>query len=135
MKRAQASAERQRHLPGILAAHLHAHQGGGTCRPVRAHCVQLVRNLFSIAKSSFFYFLPRVRTECREDVPSSTEMVACLRDMLASWEHSSAHFIGHSFGSIVVAWMARNAKEMAWAPRSDPASWASRASRRVVGGD
>lgn len=70
-------------------------------------------------------------------------MVACLRDMLLSWDHTSvrflgqleakwqmlfrfllsflsashpvspvkAHFVGHSFGSIVVAWMCRNAKD------------------------
>ncbi|CAJ1328003.1 unnamed protein product [Effrenium voratum] len=63
-------------------------------------------------KDIFLVSLPHISMRIKEDVPSSTEMVACLRDMLASWEHSSAHFIGHSFGSIVVAWMARNAKEM-----------------------
>ncbi|CAJ1417026.1 unnamed protein product [Effrenium voratum] len=63
-------------------------------------------------KDIFLVSLPHISMRIKEDVPSSTEMVACLRDMLASWEHTSAHFIGHSFGSIVVAWMARNAKEM-----------------------
>eukprot|EP00913_Durusdinium_trenchii_P006896 g6487.t1 len=28
-----------------------------------------------------------------------------------AWDHTFAHFVGHSFGSIVVAWMCRNAKE------------------------
>ena len=41
----------------------------------------------------------------KDDVPSSAEMVACLRDMLASWGKPVAHFVGHSFGSLLVAWM------------------------------
>mmetsp|Transcript_51586 Transcript_51586/g.111887 ORF Transcript_51586/g.111887 Transcript_51586/m.111887 type:complete len:196 (+) Transcript_51586:2-589(+) len=47
-----------------------------------------------------------------EDVPSSLEMVACLSDMLASWEVPCAHFVGHSFGSLLLAWMARQAKHL-----------------------
>ena len=29
-----------------------------------------------------------------KDVPSSAEMVACLRDMLLSWDHTSVRFLG-----------------------------------------
>ncbi|CAK9089763.1 unnamed protein product [Durusdinium trenchii] len=62
-------------------------------------------------KDIFLVSLPHISMRIKEDVPSSTEMVACLRDMLLSWDHTFAHFVGHSFGSIVVAWMCRNAKE------------------------
>lgn len=62
-------------------------------------------------KDIFLVSLPHISMRIKEDVPSSAEMVACLRDMLLSWDHTSAHFVGHSFGSIVVAWMCRNAPE------------------------
>lgn len=62
-------------------------------------------------KDIFLVSLPHISMRIKEDVPSSAEMVACLRDMLLSWDHTSAHFVGHSFGSIVVAWMCRNAQE------------------------
>lgn len=62
-------------------------------------------------KDIFLVSLPHISMRIKEDVPSSTEMVACLRDMLLSWDHTFAHFVGHSFGSIAVAWMCRNAKE------------------------
>merc|ERR1719240_1653518 len=39
-------------------------------------------------------------------------MVACLSDMLHRRGHSSGHFIGHSFGSVPVAWMVRRAPDM-----------------------
>lgn len=62
-------------------------------------------------KDIFLVSLPHISMRIKEDVPSSPEMVACLRDMLLSWDYTSAHFVGHSFGSIVVAWMCRNAQE------------------------
>lgn len=62
-------------------------------------------------KDIFLVSLPHISMRIKEDVPSSAEMVACLRDMLLSWDYTSAHFVGHSFGSIVVAWMCRNAQE------------------------
>lgn len=46
-----------------------------------------------------------------ERVPSSAEMVACIQDLLDRWDFKKAHFIGHSFGTVVLAWMVRRAKE------------------------
>lgn len=60
-------------------------------------------------RSFFLISLPHISMRIKEEVPSSTEMVACLSDMLGSWGHTSAHFVGHSFGSLPLAWMARKA--------------------------
>lgn len=60
-------------------------------------------------RSFFLISLPHISMRIKEEVPSSTEMVACLSDMLGSWGHASAHFVGHSFGSLPLAWMARKA--------------------------
>lgn len=40
-----------------------------------------------------------------ESVPSAREVVAQLQDMLAANRHTGAHFVGHSFGSVVIGWM------------------------------
>uniref|UniRef100_A0A7S2NA63 AB hydrolase-1 domain-containing protein n=1 Tax=Alexandrium andersonii TaxID=327968 RepID=A0A7S2NA63_9DINO len=60
-------------------------------------------------RSFFLISLPHISMRIKEEVPSSTEMVACLSDMLSSWGFKSAHFVGHSFGSLPLAWMARKA--------------------------
>lgn len=57
----------------------------------------------------FLVSLPHISMRIKEDVPSCTEMVACLSDMLASWGFHSAHFVGHSFGSVLLAWMVKRA--------------------------
>jgi len=48
--------------------------------------------------------------------PSSTEMVLCIQEMLLAWgpegKPRAAHFIGHSFGTIVVGWMIKNSSEL-----------------------
>jgi pimeloyl-ACP methyl ester carboxylesterase len=46
-----------------------------------------------------------------ERVPSSAETVACIKDLLDRWDFKGAHFIGHSFGTVVLAWMLRRARE------------------------
>jgi len=56
--------------------------------------------------------LPHVQMRPHEDVPSAREMCACLRDMLHAWGHTSAHFVGHSFGTIICAWGVRQAPEL-----------------------
>lgn len=58
-------------------------------------------------RSYFCLSLPHISMRIKEEVPSSMEMVACISDMLASAGFSSAHFVGHSFGSLPMAWMAR----------------------------
>jgi len=60
-------------------------------------------------RSFFFISLPHISMRIKEEVPSSSEMVACISDMLASWGFHKAHFVGHSFGSLPMAWMARKA--------------------------
>lgn len=70
----------------------------------------LTEMLEKAADRSFFVIsLPHISMRIKEEVPSSTEMVACLSDMLGSWGFTSAHFVGHSFGSLPLAWMARKA--------------------------
>lgn len=63
-------------------------------------------------RDMFLVSLPHISWRIKEEVPSSAEMVACLSEMLTNWGHESAHFIGHSFGSVPVAWMVRRAPEM-----------------------
>jgi len=40
-----------------------------------------------------------------ESVPSAREVVAQLQDMLAANRHTAAHFVGHSFGAVIIGWM------------------------------
>lgn len=40
-----------------------------------------------------------------ESVPSAREVVAQLQDMLAANGHTAAHFMGHSFGAVVIGWV------------------------------
>jgi len=42
-----------------------------------------------------------------ENIPSAREIVAQLQDMLIANRHTSAHFMGHSFGCVVINWMLR----------------------------
>mmetsp|Transcript_41060 Transcript_41060/g.113097 ORF Transcript_41060/g.113097 Transcript_41060/m.113097 type:complete len:639 (-) Transcript_41060:65-1981(-) len=60
----------------------------------------------------FLVSLPHVSMRLQEHVPSSAEMVACLSDMLASWGHPKGHFVGHSFGTLPIAWMVRRAPDL-----------------------
>lgn len=86
------------------------HGVGVNLLPYEHFITELLRQVPK-GKTIFLVSLPHISMRINEDVPSSAEMVACLRDMLASWEFDSAHFVGHSFGSIVVAWMCKNSKE------------------------
>lgn len=40
-----------------------------------------------------------------ESVPSAREVVAQLQDMLAANSFAGAHFVGHSFGALVIGWL------------------------------
>lgn len=60
----------------------------------------------------FLVSLPHISMRITTQVPSSAELVACLAEMLAIWGHDNAHFVGHSFGSVVLAWVARRAPEL-----------------------
>lgn len=58
-------------------------------------------------RTIFLVSLPHISMRLQEHVPSCAEMVACLSDMLSSWGYKNAHFIGHSFGTLPLAWMVR----------------------------
>lgn len=62
-------------------------------------------------RTFFLISLPHISMRLKEDVPSRSEVVACISDMLTNWGFASANFVGHSFGSIPMAWMARKAPE------------------------
>jgi len=49
--------------------------------------------------------LPFLAMQPWECIPSAREVVAQIQDMLAANRHHSAHFFGHSFGSIIIGWM------------------------------
>merc|ERR1712048_1173193 len=53
--------------------------------------------------------MPNIAMRIREDAPSMAETVACISDMLDSWDVPAAHFTGHSFGSVVLSWMVSQA--------------------------
>lgn len=40
-----------------------------------------------------------------ESVPSAREVVAQVQDMLAAHRFQGAHFVGHSFGAVILSWM------------------------------
>lgn len=56
--------------------------------------------------------MPHIQMRPREEVPSAREMCACVGDMLRAWGHSSAHLVGHSFGTIVCSWLVRYTPSM-----------------------
>jgi len=57
----------------------------------------------------FLLSMPNIAMRISEDPPSMAETVACISDMLDSWGVPAAHFLCHSFGSVVTAWMVRRA--------------------------
>lgn len=105
------------HRPGSAGSST----GAGNTAPPMVFChgigvnllpyVPLLKEFMDNASSRtiFLVSLPHISMRIKEDVPSSAEMVACLSDMLASWDVPSAHFVGHSFGSLLLAWVARRA--------------------------
>mmetsp|Transcript_30061 Transcript_30061/g.64923 ORF Transcript_30061/g.64923 Transcript_30061/m.64923 type:complete len:667 (+) Transcript_30061:113-2113(+) len=59
-----------------------------------------------------------------ESVPSAREVVAQLQDMLAANGHTSAHFVGHSFGSLIIGWMLKmSPSSMVYATLMEPAQF------------
>uniref|UniRef100_A0A7S3PQ22 AB hydrolase-1 domain-containing protein n=1 Tax=Aplanochytrium stocchinoi TaxID=215587 RepID=A0A7S3PQ22_9STRA len=69
----------------------------------------------------FLIQLPNISMTIKEDVHGSTELVSCIELMLHTWGFDSAHFVGHSFGSVVMAYVCKKRKEiMAAATFLDP---------------
>lgn len=74
----------------------------------------LIKQIMEInpERAMFIVSLPSISMKLTENVPSSAEMVPCISDMLASWGHRSAHFVGHSFGTILMSWILQRAPSM-----------------------
>eukprot|EP00927_Polykrikos_kofoidii_P060620 TRINITY_DN55560_c0_g1_i1.p1 TRINITY_DN55560_c0_g1~~TRINITY_DN55560_c0_g1_i1.p1 ORF type:complete len:679 (-),score=72.11 TRINITY_DN55560_c0_g1_i1:329-2365(-) len=68
----------------------------------------------------FLLDMPFISLQQRSEVPSCRETVACIVDMLTAWDHSEAHFIGHSFGTVIVSWMLKNSQAVSSASLLDP---------------
>jgi len=75
--------------------------------------MQLIELLaFDTDRSIFCPILPSISMRISEDVPSPRQTVIALEEMLLSWNLSSAHWVGHSFGSVVLAWVVRQKRSM-----------------------
>eukprot|EP00931_Biecheleriopsis_adriatica_P063166 TRINITY_DN38215_c0_g1_i1.p1 TRINITY_DN38215_c0_g1~~TRINITY_DN38215_c0_g1_i1.p1 ORF type:complete len:684 (-),score=92.36 TRINITY_DN38215_c0_g1_i1:54-2027(-) len=64
------------------------------------------------ASDVFCVDMPHIQMRPCEHVPSAREMCASIGDMLLAWGHSSAHIVGHSFGTIVCSWLVRYSPAM-----------------------
>lgn len=49
-----------------------------------------------------------------DDVPGAREIATNMVSMLQVWGFNGAHFVGHSFGSFLVAWMLRYQRSYVW---------------------
>jgi len=74
----------------------------------------LIKQIMEISpgRAMFIVSLPNISMKLTEDVPSSAEIVPCISDMLSSWGYHSAHFVGHSFGTILISWILQRAPRM-----------------------
>jgi len=61
------------------------------------------------SREVFLVSMPNISMRITDDAPSMAETVACISDMLDSWDVPKAHFLCHSFGSVVVSWMIKRA--------------------------
>lgn len=66
-------------------------------------------NDISSRREIFLISMPNIAMRISEDPPSMVETVACISDMLDSWGVPAAHFLCHSFGSVVTSWMVKRA--------------------------
>jgi len=105
------------HRPGDASANgaalgtpmVFCHGIGVNLLPYRPFIDEMMRRMPD--KTFFLISLPHISMRITDIVPSCGELVASLSDMLASWGFASAHFVGHSFGSLPLAWMARKAPQ------------------------
>lgn len=68
-----------------------------------------------------------------ETVPSAREVVAQLQDMLTANEHTAAHFVGHSFGAVVLTWVLKmSPSSIRQATFMDPANFLIMKSEALV---
>ena len=64
------------------------------------------------AGAIFCVELPHISMRIKSAVPSASELVANIADMMAAWGVECAHFMGHSFGSVVIAWVTHRRREL-----------------------
>ncbi|KAK3238030.1 hypothetical protein CYMTET_51930 [Cymbomonas tetramitiformis] len=93
-------AERAAKLPMVIC-----HGLGVGVLPYIDFARDIIRE--SAERDVFMITLPNISMQIHEDVPSSTELVVCIVGMLHAWGFSKAHFMGHSFGTAVMAYVAK----------------------------
>eukprot|EP00948_MAST-09A_sp_MAST-9A-sp1_P004089 g4089.t1 len=57
----------------------------------------------------FLIELPHIAMRIAPSVPSPSEIVGLITEMLGQWNVTKAHFMGHSFGTCVMAWVTKRA--------------------------
>ncbi len=60
----------------------------------------------------FLVQLPFIAMQLATQVPSACQTAAAISDMLRTWRHSQAAFAGHSFGTVVLAWVSKYAPQL-----------------------
>jgi len=74
--------------------------------------VTLVNDLLSNPKQSrssmFMVELPHISMRPVETQASPRELCTCIEDLLTAHGKTTAHFVGHSFGTLVLTWIARH---------------------------
>lgn len=58
-------------------------------------------------RACYLIELPNIAMRVQSSCPSASEICVCIEDMLAAWGDKKAHFMGHSFGTVVVTWLIR----------------------------
>jgi len=66
----------------------------------------------NVTDEIFCVELPHISMRIKREVPSAAELVVNITGMLEAWHIKAAHFIGHSFGSVVMAWVTQKAKHL-----------------------
>lgn len=105
--RPPATPQGELHLPFVLC-----HGIGVSLLQYLTLIKQFLKVRGSDRRALFLVSLPHIFMRVNEDVPSSAQTVSAIVDMLTAWGVSAAHFVGHSFGSVVVSWMVRSAPAM-----------------------
>jgi pimeloyl-ACP methyl ester carboxylesterase len=90
-----------RHGEGEGSARVFCHGVGLGVTPY----MDLLRRLSHTPGPLFAIELEAIAMRIQRTVPSHNEVAANIRDMLWAWGLPSAHFIGHSFGTAVMAWV------------------------------
>jgi pimeloyl-ACP methyl ester carboxylesterase len=62
--------------------------------------------------SLFMVELPHIAMRPVEAQASPRELVVCIEDLLHVHRYEQAHFVGHSFGTLVLTWVAKHKLSM-----------------------